>query len=77
MAFGRDRSGGNRNADRIRSEGPDRAPGLSRLGAAAAWVSAVCCLPYLVLKAAWTIGMPVGIADRSVLDGNGGRLRTR
>jgi hypothetical protein len=38
---------------------------------AAAWISAVCCLPYLVLKVAWTAGVPVGITDRSVLDSRG------
>jgi len=42
--------------------------GVGRLGAVAAWVSAVCCLPYLVLKVLWTVGMPVGVTDRSVLD---------
>ena len=50
---------------------PSRAAGVGRLGTAAAWISAVCCLPYLVLKVAWTAGMPVGIADRSVLHGHG------
>jgi hypothetical protein len=29
---------------------PDRAAGVGRLGTAAAWISAVCCLPYLVLR---------------------------
>ena len=38
---------------------------------AAAWISALCCLPYLVLKVVWTAGMPVGITDRSVLDSRG------
>jgi hypothetical protein len=28
--------------------------GVGRLGTAAAWISAVCCLAYLVLKVAWT-----------------------
>ena len=59
-------------AERLRrrgSTGSANAPG--RLGTAAAWVSAVCCLPYLVLKVAWTVGMPVGITDRSLLDSNG------
>jgi hypothetical protein len=46
---------------------PSRAAGIGRLGAAAAWISAICCLPYLVLKVVWTAGLPVGIADRSVL----------
>ncbi len=48
-----------------------RAAGVGRLGAAAAWISAVCCLPYLVLKVAWTAGAPVGITDRSVLHSHG------
>lgn len=48
-----------------------RAAGVGRLGTAAAWISAVCCLPYLVLKLLWTLGIPVGIADRSVLDSDG------
>ena len=47
---------------------PDRARGFGRLGTAAAWISAAACLPYLALKVAWTLGMPVGIADRSLLD---------
>lgn len=46
---------------------PSRAAGVGRLGTAAAWISAVCCLPYLVLKVVWTAGLPVGITDRSVL----------
>jgi hypothetical protein len=37
----------------------------------AAWTSAIGCLPYLVLKVVWTVGMPVGITDRSVLHSNG------
>lgn len=45
-----------------------RAPGVGRLGMAAAWISAVCCLPYLVLKVVWTVGLPLGISDRSLLD---------
>jgi hypothetical protein len=48
-----------------------RAAGVGRLGTAAAWISAICCLPYLVLKVAWTVGTPVGITDRSVLDSKG------
>jgi len=48
-----------------------RASGVGRLGTAAAWTSAACCLPYLVLKVAWTAGMPVGITDRSVLHSKG------
>ncbi len=50
---------------------PDRAAGIGRLGTAAAWISAVCCLPYLVLKVVWTAGVPVGITDRSVLHSRG------
>ncbi len=46
---------------------PSWAAGVGRLGTAAAWISAVCCLPYLVLKVVWTFGLPVGITDRSVL----------
>ena len=49
----------------------DRAAGIGRLGTAAAWISAVCCLPYLVLKVVWTAGMPVGITDRAVLHSHG------
>ena len=45
--------------------------GVGRLGTAAAWISAVCCLPYLILKVAWTLDVPVGITDRSVLDDTG------
>ena len=45
--------------------------GVGRLGRAAAWISAVCCLPYLFLKVVWALDLPVGIADRSVLDSNG------
>jgi hypothetical protein len=47
-----------------------RDPGVGRLGMAAAWISAVCCLPYLVLKVVWTVGLPLGITDRSLLDSN-------
>jgi len=50
---------------------PDRARGFGRLGTAAAWISAAACLPYLALKVAWTLGMPVGIADPSLLDDPG------
>ncbi len=49
------------------AEVPDRAAGVGRLGTVAAWISAICCLPYLVLKVVWTAGLPVGITDRSVL----------
>ncbi|HEU0040854.1 MAG TPA: hypothetical protein VFQ15_00755 [Jiangellaceae bacterium] len=52
------------------AEVPDRSAGVGRLGMAAAWISAVCCLPYLVLKVLWTLGVPVGVTDRSVLDSN-------
>jgi hypothetical protein len=48
-----------------------RAPGVGRLGTAAVWIAAVCCLPYLAFKVAWTVGIPVGITDRSVLDDGG------
>ena len=48
-----------------------RAAGVSRPGTAAAWISAICCLPYLVLKVVWTAGLPVGITDRSVLHSHG------
>jgi hypothetical protein len=47
-----------------------RTEGVGRLGTAAAWISAVCCLPYLVLKVLWTLDIPVGVTDRSVLDSN-------
>lgn len=47
------------------------AAGVGRLGTAAAWVCALSCLPYLVLKALWTVGLPVGISDESVLEGSG------
>jgi len=47
------------------------AAGVGRLGTAAAWISAVCCLPYLFLKVVWTLDIPVGITDRSVLDSSG------
>ena len=49
----------------------DRAAGVGRLGTAAAWISAVCCLPYLVLKVVWTVGVPWGITDRSLFDESG------
>jgi hypothetical protein len=36
---------------RVEATGPDRGPGgVGRLGTAAVWISAVCCLPYLVLR---------------------------
>lgn len=46
----------------------DHAGGVGRVGRAAAWISAVCCLPYLSLKVLWTFDVAVGIEDRSVLD---------
>jgi hypothetical protein len=56
---------------RVEANVPYRAPGVDRLGTIAVWMAAVCCLPYVVFKVAWTFGMPVGIADRSVLDDSG------
>jgi hypothetical protein len=56
---------------RVEAKVPYRTPRVGRLGTAAVWIAAVCCLPYLVFKAAWTVGIPVGIADRSVLDDSG------
>jgi hypothetical protein len=50
---------------------PHRVSGVGRLGKVAAWISAVGCMPYLVLKVVWTIGMPVGITDQSELDTSG------
>jgi hypothetical protein len=50
---------------------PQRAAGVGRLGTAAAWISAVACLPYLFLKVVWTLDMPVGLTDRSQLHSNG------
>ena len=47
------------------------AVGVGRLGTAAAWISAVCCLPYLFLKTVWVLDEPVGITDRSVLSDSG------
>src|SRR3954447_5895297 len=41
--------------------------GVGRLGTAAAWISAVACLPYLFLKVVWTLDMPIGVTDRSQL----------
>ena len=58
-------------------EEPSRAAGVGRLGTAAAWISAVGCLPYLFLKVGWTLDMPVGISDRSLLHSSGWWLRTR
>jgi hypothetical protein len=45
-----------------------RAAGIGRLGTSAAWLSGLCCLPYLVLKVLWTLGVPVGITDPAVLE---------
>jgi hypothetical protein len=45
-----------------------RPAGIGRLGIVAAWISAVCCLPYLFLKVIWAAGVPVGITDRGLLD---------
>lgn len=50
---------------------PYRAAGVGRLGTAAAWISAVGCLPYVFLKVVWTLDMPVGISDRSLLHRSG------
>jgi hypothetical protein len=50
---------------------PEDVLGVGWLGTAAAWISAVCCLPYLFLKVVWTLDVPVGITDRSVLDDDG------
>jgi hypothetical protein len=50
---------------------PNRAAGVGRLGATAAWIAAVCCLPYLFLKVVWTLDIPVGITDRSLLQSSG------
>lgn len=46
---------------------PREVPGVTRVGTAAAWVSGISCLPYLVLKVLWTVGVPLGISDESVL----------
>ena len=35
---------------RVEATVPYRAPGVARLGTIAAWLAAVCCLPYLVFK---------------------------
>lgn len=56
---------------RRRVEAPYRAPGVARLGTTAVWIAAVCCLPYLTFKVLWTLGLPVGITDPSVLDDGG------
>ena len=50
---------------------PQPPPGVGRLGRAAAWISAVCCLPYLFLKVVWTFDVPVGITDPSLLHSRG------
>jgi hypothetical protein len=56
---------------RVERRVADRTVEAGRLGTVAVWISAVCCLPYLVSKLLWTAGVPVGIADRSVLDDSG------
>jgi hypothetical protein len=56
---------------RVQATVPDRAPGVGRLGTAAVWIAAVCCLPYLVFKVLWTVDIPLGIADQSVFDDSG------
>ena len=43
---------------------------VGRLGTTAAWISAAACLPYLFLKVLWTLGLPVGVTDRSQLHSN-------
>lgn len=45
--------------------GARRARGLVT---AAVWLSVVCCFPYLFFKVVWTVGIPVGVTDTSVLD---------
>ncbi len=45
-----------------------RAAGIGRLGTSAAWLSGLCCLPYLILKVLWSLGVPVGITDPAVLE---------
>lgn len=44
---------------------------VGRLGTVAAWISAAACLPYLFLKVMWTLDVPVGITDQSVLHSGG------
>ena len=44
---------------------------MRRTGTIAAWASAACCLPYLLIKVMWAAGVPVGITDRSMLDDPG------
>ena len=56
---------------RVQATVPPRTPGVGRLGTAAVWIAAACCLPYLMFKVLWTFGLPVGIADESVLDDSG------
>ena len=53
------------------AKAPDHAWEVGRLGRGAAWISAIGALPYLALKVLWTFDVPVGIADRSVLDSGG------
>ncbi len=49
----------------------DQPAKVGRLGIAAACISAVCCLPYLVLKVVWTLDVPLGISDRSMMHDGG------
>lgn len=44
---------------------------MGRLGVAAAWLSAGCALPYLFIKVAWAVGVPVGVTDRGLLNDPG------
>jgi hypothetical protein len=50
---------------------PEQTWKAGRLGSAAAWLSAVCCIPYFVLKVLWTIDIPLGITDESLFDDSG------
>jgi hypothetical protein len=52
----------------VAAKAPDHTWEVGRLGRAAAWISAIGAVPYLVLKLLWTFDVPLGIADRSVLD---------
>lgn len=54
-----------------RTAAQNRARGAGRLPAAVAWLATVSCLPYLTLKVLWTVGMPAGISDRSLVDETG------
>jgi hypothetical protein len=48
-----------------------RSEEVGRLGTVAALISAAACLPYLFLEVVWTLDVPVGITDRSVLHSGG------